>query len=88
MATINTHKAKDGTLTYRVRVRCKGERVQTASFPTLKDARKWATMIEGDIIAGRHFPDKKPKHTLNALLDRYVAMTVIEMIACGRCGSL
>jgi len=72
MATINTHKAKDGTLTYRVRVRRRGERVQTASFPTLKDARKWATMMEGDIIAGRHFPDKKPKHTLNELLDRYV----------------
>jgi hypothetical protein len=29
-------------------------------------------MIEGDIIAGRHFPNKKPKHTLNELLDRYV----------------
>lgn len=72
MATINTHKAKDGTLTYRVRVRRRGERVQTASFPTLKDARKWVTMMEGDIIAGRHFPDKKPKHTLNELLDRYV----------------
>jgi len=29
-------------------------------------------MIEGEIIAGRHFPNKKPKHILVALLGRYV----------------
>lgn len=63
MATINVHQAKDGTKTFRVRVRRKGQPVQTASFSTLKDARQWATMIEGDIIAGRHFPNKKkPVH--------------------------
>ena len=72
MATINVHQAKDGTKTYRVRVRRKGEPTQTASFPSLKDARQWATMMEGEIIAGRHFPTSKPKHTLSELLDRYV----------------
>jgi hypothetical protein len=72
MATINVHQAKDGSKTYRVRVRRKGEPTQTASFPSLKDARKWATMVEGDIIAGRHFPTRKPKHTLSASLERYV----------------
>jgi len=73
MAAINVHQANDGTKTFRVRVRRKGQPVQTASFSTLKDARQWATMIEGDIIAGRHFPNKKkPVHTLNELLDRYV----------------
>jgi hypothetical protein len=60
MATINVHQAKDGIKTYRVRVRRKGEPAQTASFATLKDARQWATMIEGQIIEGRHFPRKKP----------------------------
>jgi hypothetical protein len=44
MATINPHRSKDGTLTYRVRVRMRGQPLQTASFPSLKDARKWATM--------------------------------------------
>jgi hypothetical protein len=29
-------------------------------------------MIEGNILAGRHFPHKKPQHTLSELLDRYV----------------
>jgi hypothetical protein len=62
MATINVHQAKDGIKTYRVRVRRKGEPAQTASFATLKDARQWATMIEGQIIEGRHFPRKKPCH--------------------------
>jgi integrase len=72
MATINVHQAKDGTKTFRVRVRKKGQPVQTASFPSLKDARQWAVMIEGEIIAGKHFPTRKPKHTLSELLDRYV----------------
>lgn len=72
MATINVHQAKDGSKTYRVRVRRQGQPVQTASFSTLKDAKKWGTMIEGEIIAGRHFPTSKPKHTLAELLDRDV----------------
>ena len=72
MATINTHRATDGTLSYRVRIRRKGQQTQTASFSTLKEARSWATMIEGNILAGRHFPHKKPQHTLSELLDRYV----------------
>src|SRR3989442_15866421 len=71
MATINVHQAKDGTKTFRVRIRRQGEPTQTASFPSLKDARKWATMIEGEMIAGKHFPTKKPPHTLSELLERY-----------------
>src|SRR5947207_1701666 len=72
MATMHLHQAKDGSKTYRVRVRRQGQSVQTASFSILKDAKKWGTMLEGEIIAGRHFPTSKPKHTLAALLDRYV----------------
>jgi ribosomal protein L15E len=64
MAMINVHKAKDGSITYRVRVRRKGERIQTASFPTRKEAKRWATMIEGQMIEGRHFPVNKPACTL------------------------
>jgi hypothetical protein len=66
MPTINMPQAKDGSKTYRVRVRVKGQLVQTASFPTLKDARKWTTMSEGEILAGRHSPTRKLKHTLGA----------------------
>jgi integrase len=70
MATINQHRAKDGSITFRVRVQHRGQRTQTATFPTLRDARKWATMIEGQMIEGRHFPVKSPR-TLAELLDKY-----------------
>jgi integrase len=71
MATINVHQAKDGTKTFRVRIRRKGEPTQTASFSSLKDAKRYATMIEGQMLAGKHFPAKKPTHTLSELLERY-----------------
>ena len=49
----------------------KGEPTQTATFRSLKEAQKYATMIEGDIISGRHFPAKKPQHSLHELMERY-----------------
>ena len=72
MAAINVHKAKNGTISYRVRVRVKGQPLQTASFPDIKSARKWATMVEGQAIAGKHFPQKKPQHSLSELIDKYL----------------
>lgn len=59
MATINQHYAKDGTLSYRVRVRMKGQPLQTVSFSTLRDAQKWVKLREGEMLAGRHFPEKR-----------------------------
>ena len=46
MAAMNVHQAKDGTKPYRIRVRRKGRPVQTASFPSMPDARRWASLIE------------------------------------------
>jgi hypothetical protein len=37
MATINTHRAKNGTITYRVRIQRKGQPVISATFPTRKE---------------------------------------------------
>jgi hypothetical protein len=71
MATINVYQAQDGSKTYRVRIRRRGEQTQTATFANVKDAKRWATTIEGQMIEGRHFPNKKTPHTLNELLDRY-----------------
>src|SRR5207247_1425448 len=72
MATINSHKAKDGSVSYRVRIQRKGCKTQTATFPSLREARKWGTMVEGEIIAGRHFPERtKRQYTLAELLERY-----------------
>jgi integrase len=70
MASIDTYTTSTGQTRYRCRVQRKGYKTQTASFSTLKEARRWGTMVEGDIIAGRHLPQKS-KHTLAELLDRY-----------------
>ena len=72
MATINAHTSKTGQITYRVRVQKKGYSTQTATFPSLREARRWATMIEGQIAEGRHFPQKST-HTLSELITRYIA---------------
>src|SRR5216684_2240528 len=70
MPTIDTRKAKDGTISYRVRVQKKGYPTQTATFPTLRDARRWGAMVEGQIVEHRHFPTKDA-HTLSDLITRY-----------------
>jgi hypothetical protein len=71
MGTINTHRSKSGVITYRARIQRKGQQTLSATFRTLKDARKWLTLREADILAGRHFPEKKARHTLNELFDHY-----------------
>jgi integrase len=70
MATIDARTSKAGVTTYRVRVYRKGYKTQIATFPTLKEARRYATMTEGAMLAGRHFPTKST-HTLTELLERY-----------------
>ena len=46
MATIETRLAEDGTKTFRVKVRIKGQRPQQASFARLTDAKRWAQSTE------------------------------------------
>ena len=59
--------------TYRVRVRRRGYPPQTATFSTLSDAKKWAYITEGDVLADRHFPSTvSKKHTVSDLIQRYV----------------
>jgi len=73
MATINKHTATNGKVTYRVRVRRKGQPLETASFDRLTDARTWATQTEAAIREGRHFKTREAqRHTLAELIDRYV----------------
>jgi integrase len=73
MATINQHRAKDGSITYRVRIRIKGQPIQTASFSTREDAVTWSKIREGEVLSGKHFPSKKANHTLAELIERYTA---------------
>lgn len=73
MANIQKRTIKDGTIVYRVRVRRKGAPLQTATFPRLTDAKKWAQVTEGAVLEGRHFKSAEAKrHTLAEMIDRYL----------------
>jgi integrase len=73
MATIEKRIGKDGQQVYRVKVRRKGAPVLTETFAKLSEAKKWAQMTEGAVLAGRNFqvPEAK-KHTLADVIDRYI----------------
>jgi len=72
MATISKRPGRDGTPHYQVRIRLRGGPHQTASFPTLAAARRWAQTLEGAIRTQRAFPTPEAaRHTLADLLDRY-----------------
>src|SRR5215831_1824790 len=71
MPTISVHHAKDGSITYRVRIRMKGKPLQSASFPTRQDAQRWAKLRAAEMLTQRHFPERRVEHTFADLLERY-----------------
>lgn len=72
MATIEARTQRDGKTSFRAKIRMKGARAVSASFPRLTDARKWAKNAEVDIEKGRYFKDAVAKqHTLAEAIDRY-----------------
>lgn len=71
MATIEKRTTDAGTA-YRVKVRLTGFSPETATFERLTDAKAWATKIEADMKAGRHFGASK-RHTFAELADEYAA---------------
>lgn len=72
MANIERRKKDDGTTSYRVKIRMKGQPPESATFGRLTDAREWEKKIEADMKAGRHFGVSK-RHTVAEMLDRYEA---------------
>src|SRR5688500_17870483 len=73
MATIERRVAGDGSISYRVKVRIRGARPETATFERKSDATKWATQTEGNIQQRKHFPmHEARKHTFGEMIDRYV----------------
>lgn len=64
---------KDGSFTYRARVRIKGHPSISESFSSLALAKKWKRDTESAIEQGRfQFPSQEKKHTLGELIDRYI----------------
>lgn len=64
---------KDGSFTYRARVRIKGHPSLSESFSSLALAKKWKRDTESAIEQGRfQFPSLAKQHTLADLIDRYI----------------
>lgn len=73
MANIQERVTQDGKKVYRVQVRLKGFPAETATFPRLTDARKWAQSTEAAMREGRYFKTSEAKrHTLGDAIDRYL----------------
>lgn len=72
MASITERKTKDGVTHYKVVVRLKGARTQTATFERKTDAQKWVQKIESSIREGRHFDAAEGRRkTFADMLDEY-----------------
>lgn len=73
MATIKRQVNRDGSVSYRVRIRLKGTKTQSASFDRKTDASRWAQQTEAAIREGRYFQtNESQRHTLNDLILRYM----------------
>jgi integrase len=70
MASIEKRTSNEGATSYRVKVRLQGFAPETATFERLTDAKAWASKIESDMKAGRHFGASK-RHTFIELSKEY-----------------
>ena len=72
MANIEKRTAKNGKVSYRVKVRMKGYPPQSQTFKSLSMAKSWATRMEARITEGLHLTVIESKrHNLNELIDLY-----------------
>lgn len=79
MATIRA-RTKRGKSVLHVQVRMKGYPARTASFPTRRQAERWATTIEAEMIEGKHFRNVEARRrTLGEAIDRYLKSEVTKL---------
>lgn len=72
MATIEPRILKDGSKSYRVRVRLQGEAPRTRTFKRLTDAKAWAAKVESDMGHGAYVPTTADRRrTLRELIAKY-----------------
>jgi integrase len=62
-----------GRVTYTAMVRRAGFPTRTDTFTTKKEAQKWATTVEAEMIEGRHSRDaRQRRRTVGEAIDRYM----------------
>lgn len=72
MATIEKRVSASGTVSYRAKVRIKGERPRSRTFKRLTDAKAWAAKTESDLGHGTYVPTTADRRrTLADLIDKY-----------------
>lgn len=78
MATIRERVKANGTRIFHVQVRMTGFPARTASFPTRRQAERWAKTIEADMIEGKHFRSAEARRL--ATRDHTVFLCILPMI--------
>lgn len=77
MASITARKTSDGETHYKVVIRLKGTRTQTATFARKTDAVLWAQKIESAIRERRHFDNVDARRrTFAELADEFINTVV------------
>ncbi len=70
--SIQRRIGRNGTASWRVRIRMKGHPLQTETFDRKTDAVQWAESVRAAIREGRRFPTSEARrHTVAEFLDRY-----------------
>lgn len=72
MATIEKRVSASGTVSYRAKVRLRGEKPRSRTFKRLTDAKAWAAKTESDLGHGTYVPTTTDRRrTLADLIDKY-----------------
>lgn len=75
MAVIEKRINKNGTVSYRAKIRLKGEKPISATFEKRSQANQWAQRVESEMRHGRYFSgDELGSKTLSDLIDRYLEL--------------
>ena len=74
MASIRARTKANGERVFHVQVRMTGFPARTASFPTRRQAERWSTTVQAQMIEGKHFREVEARRrTLGEAIDRYTA---------------
>lgn len=77
MAVIEKRKQRDGTTSYRARVRLQGHPDRSQTFARKTDAQDWARQVESDLKRGRHLPSSEAaRRTVADMIERYTTQSL------------
>lgn len=73
MATIEQRTSRNGEVAYRAKIRLRGHRPVSETFPRRTDAVRWVQKTETEIREGLYFPKQEAKkHTVAEAIDCYL----------------